>query len=136
MGYINIIAENGIERSIFNRLPFKVKYYLADKVWRNETLKESIRKMTYEVINEMLTNRTVSKDIIENALRVRGGVENILGVNIMDMGLGGDVNTFTMVDEGSQCSVRRKISLTEDNHLRVREDIEIIFVNHDKRIGK
>lgn len=136
MGYINIIAENGIERSIFNRLPFKVKYYLADKVWRNETLKESIRKMTYEVINEMLTNRTVSKDIIENTLRVRGGVENILGVNIMDMGLGGDVNTFTMVDEGSQCSVRRKISLTEDNHLRVREDIEIIFVNHDKRIGK
>ena len=136
MGYINILAENGVERTIFNRLPFRVTFYLTDKAWRNTLLKESIRKMTYRVINEMLTHRTVSKDIIENALRVQGGEENILGVNIVDMGLGPDVNTFTMVDSGSQCSVRRKISLTEDNHMKVKEDIEILFVNHDKRLTK
>ena len=135
MGYINIIAEGGIRRSIFNRLPFKVTFYLTDKAWRNNLLRESIRKMTYRVINEMLTHRTVSKDIIENTLRTQGGTENVLGVNINDMGLGPDVNTFTMIDDGARCSVRRKIGLTEDNHLRVREDIEITFINHDRRIG-
>lgn len=133
MGYIGIIAENGIRKTIFNRLPFKVKLYLTDRAYQNYELRDALTKMVSRIINESLLDRTISKDVIENRLREAGGVDNILGVNVTDMGVGQDVNTFTVVKQGNQCSVRRKIHLLSDGTLKVREDIQVEFINHEKR---
>lgn len=132
MGYIDIVTENSIRKTIFNRLPFRVKFYLKDRAAKNQDYLNSLRKMTSEVINEILTQKTVSKDAIEYALKVRGGEENILGVNVVDMGLGDEVNTFTVIGEGNKCSVRRKIVSLSDGTLKVREDISIEFINHEQ----
>lgn len=134
MGYINILAENQIERRIFNRLPFEVTYYLTDTAYHNDDVKNAIRKSTSIVINKALQEKYVSKDKIEHQLRVAAGEENIHGVNINNMGLGEEINTFTMLGDGDQCSVRRKIALQADGTLKVKEEIAIIFINHSKVI--
>lgn len=130
MGYVKIITENNVERMIFNRLPFKVKFYLTEQAYFNEELKNNIRSMTSRVINRLLQSKTISRDIIEYELRKEGGEAYILGVQVIDMGLGENVNTFTMVDDVTQCSVRRRIVLQSDASLKVKEDISIEFVNH------
>lgn len=136
MGYVNIIAEGGIERTIFNRLPFKVKYYLKQQAYLNDDLKMSITKSTSKIINDALRERTVSKDIIENKLREIGGKEHIYGVQVVDMGLGSSINTFTMKGQSNYCSVRRQIALLSDGTLKVKEDIQIEFINHDGKLWK
>lgn len=134
MGYINILAEAGIEKRIFNRLPFEITFYLTDRAFNNEDIKESIRRQTSVIINNALREKTISRDIIENRLREAGGKEYIQGVNIKDMGLGADINTFTMLDDGDNCSVRRKIVSQSDGTIKVKEEINIQFINHTPKL--
>lgn len=134
MGYIDILVENQIERRIFNRLPFEITYYLTDDAYRNEDIKNTIRARTSVVVNEALRQRVISKDKIEHDLRIAAGEENIHGVNIVDMGIGKEINTFTLLKDGDYCSVRRKIGLQADGALKVKEEIMIHFVNHSRKI--
>lgn len=134
MGYVKVIVENGIERTIFNRLSVKVKYYLTAQAYNNHDFRDRLEKETRNVISRALSQRVVSKDIIESELRKIGAEGYIHGVNILDLGLGRDINTFTIIDEDGSCSIKRKLIQQPNNTLKIKEDLEIEYVNHTQGI--
>lgn len=134
MGYVKVLVDHGIEKTIFNRLGISVKYYLTNQGFNNVAFKDQLEIETRRVISDALKEKVISKDVIESRLREIGDLGYIHGVEILDLGLGENINTFTILDDDSSCSLRRKITLDANSKLRVKEDIVIEFVNHTKGV--
>lgn len=130
MGNAKLIVDSGIELQQPMRLSFVVNYYLHETSYNNFDIREAIRQTTYKVINEQLENENVSTSDIITELRNRGG-EDIVAVNINDLGSRFQFTTFTTKDPSVRCSVKRLLKMQPDRTLKVVEDIEVNFIKHE-----
>jgi hypothetical protein len=129
IGRVDAYVQDGQLISLPASLPFTVKYWLNDVNYANESLRESIRIQTHEIINTLLQSRQVGTDDIIVAIRNRIG-NDIIAVDVDKFGPNKDIPNYTMFDDTARCAVKRKLKSLPDGSLRVVEDITIEFVLH------
>lgn len=129
IGNVDIYIQDGQLVSIPASLSFTVKYWLNNVNYANESLRESIRIQTHEIINSLLQVRQVGTDDIIVAIRNRIG-NDIIAVDVDKFGPNKDIPNYTMFDDTARCAVKRKLKNLPDGSLRVVEDITIEFVLH------
>lgn len=132
MGTIKIITGAGAQRTILNRFPFRVDYYMTEAGFTNMELRTAITKMTREVINSFVQNRTVSVESITRALREKLN-EEVIMIEVAKLGPESNIQGYTVMEDDGRCAVKRKLKLRNDGFFEVIEDITVNFVDHERR---
>lgn len=132
MGTIKIITGAGAERTIINRFPFRVDYYMTEAGYYDTELRQAMTKMTHEVINNIVQNRTVSVESLTRALREKVNDEVIM-IEVAKLGPNQDIEGYTVMDNDGRCAVKRKLKLRNDGYFEVIEDIVVNFIDHERR---
>ena len=132
MGTIKIITGAGAQRTILNRFPFRVDYYMTEAGFTNMELRTAITKMTREVINSIVQNRTVSVESITRALREKLN-EEVIMIEVAKLGPESNIQGYTVMEDDGRCAVKRKLKLRNDGFFEVIEDITVNFVDHERR---
>ena len=132
MGTIKIITGAGAQRTILNRFPFRVDYYMTEAGYSNTELRSAITKMTKEVINSIVQNRTVSVESITRAMREKVNDEVIM-IEVAKLGPDQSIQGYTVMDDDGRCAVKRKLKLRNDGYFEVVEDITVNFIDHERR---
>lgn len=130
MGNTSLLVDNGLSVQEALRLSFSVKYFMNEVSYNNLAVRDAIREMTHEVINEHLEKQTVTTSDIISELRKRAG-DDIVAVDIGKFGNHTKFSTFTVKDPSARCSVKRVLKLQPDRSFKVVEDIEVSFIKHD-----
>lgn len=132
MGTIKIITGAGAQRTILNRFPFKVDYYMTEAGYSNTELRTAMTKMTKEVINIIVQNRTVSVESITRALREKV-TDDVIMIEVGKLGPDQSIQGYTVMDDDGRCAVKRKLKLRNDGYFEVIEDITVNFIDHERR---
>lgn len=132
MGTIKIVTGAGAERTILNRFPFRVDYYMTEAGYFDTELRQAMTKMTHEVINNIVQNRTVSVESLTRALREKVNSEVIM-IEVAKLGPNQDIEGYTVMDNDGRCAVKRKLKLRNDGYFEVIEDIVVNFIDHERR---
>lgn len=132
MGTIKIITGAGSQRTILNRFPFRVDYYMTEAGYSNIELRQMMIKMTHETINKIVQNRTVSVESITRALREKVS-DDVIMIEVGKLGPNQDIQGYTIMDDDGRCAVKRKLKLRNDGFLEVIEDITVNFIDHERR---
>lgn len=129
LGDTRVLINSQSETTIKAAQSFRVKYSLSSAEYANLELRNNIIETTSRVINESLTYATVSADMMVVKLRAELG-EDIISVEINKFGPNKDINTYTAMDGGMRCSVKRILSIATDGLKSIKEDIKVDFVRH------
>lgn len=116
----NVVVNQSIEMS------FSVVCYVPSYVKQDETIQAIITKKTCEVIEEKIKTNVVSMadifDSVQEQLADYIDHFTLLGIN------GQTTNqTFEILSEDAQPSIRRVLVLSEDNILSLQPSVEIIY---------
>lgn len=129
LGPAQIIVEDGRQTTIASGLSFKVIYYLSAENYINDELRTALTSTTKRIINETLLQSQVGTDDI--IVAIKNAVDrDIVAVALEPFGPDRNINAYTTVDEGTRCTVKRKLRLKADGAFAVEEDIDIDFVRH------
>ena len=129
LGPAKIIIEDGRQTTIPSGLSFKVSYYLTPENYVNDELRNALTQTTRRIINETLLRSQVGTDDI--IVAIKAVVDNdIVAVAVSPFGPDRNINAYTTIDEGTRCTVKRKLRSRADGTFGVEEDIEIDFIRH------
>lgn len=118
------------EETIFNignSSRFKVTYGLNGTNYRNAELRDSISRITGEVINEIIQLPTVSTDRLMDSLKSRLGNE-VLSIDVSKFGPKNNIAVFSYLDTSSRISIKRVLRSLPNGNLTIEEDIETGFI--------
>lgn len=134
LGQVNIMYNNGVHAKIEAAQTLVVDLVVNRNVHSNLDLRKSITTTTIQVINDLLTNETISNSAIYAELVDVYG-SDVLGVEIS--GLGGErdkeITAMTVLDENKRCCLKKRLSTQSDNTIIVEEDISVNFILMDKQ---
>jgi hypothetical protein len=109
-----------------------VNYYLTDNAFRNEDLKEDIKRSTRRTVAELLQRRTVS---ISGLIRRLEGDVGEACLAVEAGGIGG-VNDFTLVtinDDAARLALGKRAVVLPNQLIAVQDDIDVEFLRHSRR---
>jgi hypothetical protein len=130
LGTIRVMVQDGLIKTINAGQAFRVDLYVSSNVYANQALRAQLTKTTIQVINNALTDTTISVDAIQTALRAQYGGD-VMAVQLT--GLGGEDNlpALTILDESDRCSIRKRLVAQSDDSLIVEEDVVVNFIRHE-----
>ena len=130
--YARVVMDDGELRTIHTAQRISVDYYLAEMQFKDETLREPLRKTAKRQVLAELEKVTVSRDSIQESIRelTKG---DIISVNVK--GLGGylsDTNAVTVEDDSVRLCIAKSLAVEPDGKLVVVDDIQINFKLHSR----
>lgn len=129
LGNIKVMYNNGVETYIPAAQSIIVDLTVAPQVYTNEDVLEKIRESTVGILNEHLKKVTVSKSNIIKSLVEEYG-DDVIGVDIRNLGGVTRIVSFTVVDNGKHCTLRKKLTVESDELLSVGVDVTFNFIVH------
>lgn len=130
LGDITVFTVNGATDTIPAGQSIKIKLSVPLITFNDDNLIRVLTRSTIKVIDEQLKNSTIATSAIEYALRNVYGVD-VIDVELTPLGGAQKYSTFSVVDNSTRCSIRKKLAALPDNSLVVQEDVEISIVLHD-----
>jgi hypothetical protein len=130
LGDIKVTTINGLIVTIPAGQAIKVVITVPAITYNDANLLNAIKKTTVSVIDTALKNITIATSAIESALRTAYG-NDVIDVELTGLGGVQSYSTFSMVDNSTRCSIRKKLNSLPDESLIVSEDVEIEIVLHD-----
>lgn len=127
IGTAKINLGDGLTRTEDIEMSFRIVCYVPSYVKQNETIQKNITDMTCAAIENAINSKTISMlDIFES---VKSKMSDYID-HFDLLGINDDVNlqTFVILDEDSQPSIRRTLVLTEDKVISLKKQIDISFV--------
>ncbi|MNE84897.1 hypothetical protein D3C80_1818410 [compost metagenome] len=106
-----------------------VEYYVSENVYKNEVLKEEIRKSTRKAITLDFKEMQVTHDGLQTTLKGVMG-EDIMGVTIKLLGGQRNFSVITMKDESSRLCIGKKLVSLPNGTFGVEDSIDVIFMKH------
>ena len=128
MGDITVITDNGEEVVVSAYQDITVKYYLNDVKYSNAELRKYINTHTPTVINNVISNTTVSRNKIADALTLAMG-NDILGVNVTGF-MKDRFNIITVKDESQLPCIGKRLVINSNLTLQVEDRITIEPIRH------
>lgn len=129
IGYTNVILNDNIALTVKNDLKFIITYYLTHEGYLDSNLKNSLIASTNTTINNILKNEYVSTSMIIQALQTLSD-SDIMEVKVQIFSDDRVVDVISNTDSTNRFGVRKKLTITGDNFLTVKEDIELQFKEH------
>ena len=127
IGTAKINLGDGITRTEDIEMSFRIVCYVPSYVKQNEAIQKNITDMTCAAIENAINSKTISMlDIFEE---VKSKMADYID-HFDLLGINDNVNlqTFVILDEDSQPSIRRTLVLTEDKVISLKKQIDISFV--------
>lgn len=121
---------DGIVRDIELEQSFKVTFYLNNAGYINENLRNSLKGLALQVIEEALKGTRVTISQIVSKLTAMVG-EDVISVTVE--GLGGSLNlpTVTILDETDKLAIKKRLVIELDNTRSVQDDVDVVFIRHE-----
>lgn len=129
IGYTDVIVNENVSMQIKNDLRFSVMYYLTHEGVINKNLKNSLITSTHRIINDYRKKKTLSSSSIIKALH-DPAQQDIKDVKVLIYSGSQLIDVISNVDDTNGFGVRKKLAITADNFLTVKEDIEVLFKEH------
>lgn len=126
MGTIDVLLPDNSVKAISAGQSFRVALYVTETVYNNSDLREQLTKTTVKVISDALKDPMVSIDAMTNALRAQYG-SDVMSVMVSGLGGADNLQVFTVTDESTRCSIRKRLAALPDDTLIVEEDVTVDF---------
>ena len=127
IGTANVNMGDGVVSKQDIELSFRIVCYVPSYVKQDESIQSQITDMLCSFIEEAIENKTISMlDIFEQVKdKLSDYVDHfdLLGVNDNVA-----LQTFVVMDDDSQPSIRRQLVLTNDNILSLRKQVDVTYV--------
>lgn len=130
-GTLSVIADDNSRAIINAGQSLKIKLTVPPSTMQDEALKEALTLKTIKIIDQELKKALVSSSQMQSKL-LENYANDVIDAEIVGLGAGisGDQSTFTVLDDQSRCSIRKRLTVRSDRSLVVEEDITVIFVKH------
>ena len=127
IGTAKINLGDGLTRTEDIEMSFRIVCYVPSYVKQNETIQKNITDMTCAAIENAINSKTISMlDIFEEVKSKM--VDYIDHFDLLGINDNVNLQTFVILDEDSQPSIRRTLVLTEDKVISLKKQIDISFV--------
>lgn len=131
VGEVEVIYGAGLRTTIAAGQYFDLKLFVRDSVYKNEELKEKLRKTTVSTIAKALEQKTVSTSGIIDVLRDAYG-DDVISFEITGLGGTNNLSLCTMVDDSSRLTLRKRLVYRVDQTFSVEEDVDVEFISHER----
>jgi hypothetical protein len=127
IGQSKINLGDGVTSTADIEMSFRIVCYVPSYVKKNEEIQNKITEMTCTAIEDAINSKTIS--MLDIFKEVKSKMDDYID-HFDLLGINDSVNlqTFVVLDEDSQPSIRRVLVLTEDKVLSLKKQIDITFV--------
>lgn len=129
IGLVKVMVSTDSVTFIESQQAFNVVLYVRSNVYRDNRLREELKRVTTNLISTAIQTKVVSISEITKQLTELYD-ESVVSVKLSGLG-GADYETLTVVNDSDQLCLRKKLMAQEDGTLIVVEDINFTFVNYD-----
>lgn len=129
VGLIDVIVDSSLSLTMQAAQHLYIEYYVSETVYKNELLKEEMRKATRKTITAAFKEMQVTRNGMETALKDAMG-NDVSGVKIKGLGGMRDFNVISMADESSRLCIGKKMVALPNATFGVADSIDIQFVKH------
>lgn len=134
VGNIEVVIDDGVDKSINSALSFSLKFYLTGTAYRDESYRTALQNSSSTVLNTgvKLSVVSVSKltDMLYDAV---DGDDNVVGFELTMFADGTEISTFTTSDSSVQAAVGRLIQYGDDGKYKIVENIDYVWKNTDTK---
>lgn len=131
VGSIDVIGNNSENVSLDSNVSFDVTVYISREGFNNTVLRKSLSTGIRRIIATNLEKRTVAIALIEKEIKERFDTD-IISVNVKP-DFDEDIDIITTVESSSKLTIRRKLSLLEDNSLYVEDGVVVSYKVHEQQ---
>ena len=127
LGTIQAMVDNGITVNIDASQSLNVNLYVSQVVYDDNALRSKLSTATISTISNQLSNTTFSIDTITTALRSVYG-NDVISMQVSGIGGTNNYSVVTVINNGENCSIKKKLVSMPDRSLIVQEDVTITFI--------
>lgn len=131
VGQVDVIFGAGLKLTIDAGQSFDVKIYLTDSNYKNDELKERLRKTTISTIGNCLKSKTVAVSNIVQDLRNAYSTDAI-SMEVSNLAGTANLAVLTVIDDSARLSIRKKLTYREDGSFALVEDVNVQFIPHER----
>lgn len=127
MGRGTFQVGNGVKLTIPLTISMSFKLHVDPSVNTDDTLKEAVTSSVVSIVKNMLLDETISQTKIADT--IRDSIDYVVSVDCL--GINGDktIQTLTLVDGNTSPSLKKVLTLSEDNLIVLKDDLKIDFVD-------
>ena len=129
VGLVEALVDDSLAMSLQAAQHLVVEYYVNDSVYKNEVLKEEMRKATRKSITADFKEMQVTRDNLQTALKNVMG-NDIQAVAIKNFGGPRNFSVITMADESSRLCIGKKLISLPNGTYGVVDSIDVVFMKH------
>lgn len=135
LGYQQVVINSNYEGVLRQDLSFVVTYYLTDSGMRNSALKASLAASDPKQLNLGLLNKTtISTEALTQQVSSANISEEVVAVKLSAVAGDTTVDVISNVDNLTGFSIRKRLELSSDGLLGIKESVDTIFQPHDVRL--
>jgi len=135
LGYRRVVINSNYEGVLRQDLSFVVTYYLTDSGMRNSALKAALAASDPKQLNLGLLNKTtISTEALTAQISSANISEEVVAVKLSAMAGDSTVDVISNVDNLTGFSIRKRLELSSDGLLGIKEAVDTIFMPHDVRL--
>lgn len=135
LGYQQVVINSNYEGVLRQDLSFVVTYYLTESGMRNSALKAALAASDPKQLNLGLLNKTtISTEALTAQVSSVNTSEEVVAVKLSAVAGDTTVDVISNLDNLTGFSIRKRLELSSDGLLGVKESVETIFMPHDRRM--
>lgn len=127
-GSIDVIVNSNELVKIKAEQTFRIDYYVREDVYNNNVIRAAIESKTAKVLDEVLTNSTISVFDLAERLKEEGG-NDILSVIVKGF-TNDEYDIITLNNPSVKPVIGKKLSVLSNKTLAVENAIAIEFISH------
>ncbi len=129
VGLIDALVDGSMQVTLQAAQHLTVEYFVSNNVYRDEALKEEIRKSTRKAITQAFKETQVTRNGLETSLKEMMGTD-VMGVTVSNLGGERNFSVISMSDESSRLCIGKKLVALPNGTFGVEDSITIEFVKH------
>jgi len=135
LGFQRVVINSNYEGVLRQDLSFVVTYYLSESGMRNQALKTALAASDPKQLNLGLLNKTtISTEMLTKQVSSANTSEEVIAVKLSAVSGDSTVDVISNLDDLTGFSIRKRLELSSDGLLGIKESVETIFMPHDVRM--
>lgn len=135
LGFQQVVINSNYEAVLRQDLSFVVTYYLTESGMRNSALKAALTASDPKQLNLGLLNKTtISTEALTQQVSSVNTSEEVVAVKLSAVAGDTTVDVISNLDNLTGFSIRKRLELSSDGLLGIKESVETVFMPHDIRM--
>lgn len=129
VGQVDAIVDGSLTVSMEAAQRLRIEYFVSPMVYRDEALKEEIRKSTRKTVAILFKEMQVTRNGISETLKETMG-SDVIGVKVNNLGGERDFSVISMSNESARLCIGKKLVALPNATYGVEDAIDIVFSQH------